>query len=105
MQKLLNIWGESLEATNPNLADIVVTYLKEVYPRAEISHIFGALGPEVFLIMVNNHIIGTVVDNWFSTWNITVNDAVLTKPTDPDFFKIVLHWARIKAGLSKPSEP
>lgn len=90
-----------------DLADIVVTYLKELYPMAFIEKTTTTFVNEagVFVIEINGNHVGITVDDFFATWDKTVQKAVLAKATDKDFFDIVLHWAILKGKLNPGPSP
>lgn len=88
----------------PDLADIIITYLKESWPNADyVKMLLPEYGPGIAALEVNNNYFGIVSGNSFATWNIVDHKSVIVPCTDPKFFEVVRHWAALKGGLTIPT--
>ena len=92
-------------SANPDLADIVVTYIKELWPVVDVIKNSEELLAEdgAWSIYVNSHVVGVVCYGVFATINFATKDVEFVKPTDPNFFGFVRHWTKLKAGLNDPT--
>ena len=89
---------------SPDLADIIITYIKSLWPKAACEKTPCAeWGPHVFAISINGNMIGIVNGDVFATWNFDKHKGDYAYPTDKKFFKFVKYWAIKKGGLGKPS--
>lgn len=88
---------------NPDLADIVVTYIQETWPDCTVKkeHL-RHYGDDVFAIYVNYHVVGITNGPTFATWNVISHRASIVEPTSSDFFKEIKYWTQFKAGLNNP---
>lgn len=90
-------------SASPDLADIVVTYIKSLWPKVDAKKLEAAdYDAGIFSIEVNGHIVGIVAYGVFATWNFVTKDGEFVRPTEDNFFDFIRHWAKLKAGLDDP---
>lgn len=90
------------DANGPDLADIVVMYIKEVWP--DVTAKKSERWDGIHAIEINGHIIGVVTQGVFATWNFDAKKGESCGPTDSQFFPFIKYWAFAKAGLSYPKD-
>lgn len=89
-------------SANPDLADIVTTYIKDLWPLVDARKVPANGWDDTFAIEVNGHTIGVTYSGVLATWNFVAKCSDYVEPTDPNFFSFIRHWAKVKAGLDEP---
>lgn len=91
-----------MSAEVPDLTDIVMTYIKELWPLVDIKRSGFMDDESVFSIEVNSHVVGITCYGVFASYNFVKQEGEYVKPTDPNFFTFIKHWTKVKAGLDDP---